>query len=86
MPIEYMKMPLNVTAAAVIGVVAIYHPGGEATVKYFPDGHVEIASPYEIDLFHLVPGAKASRRFRQDNMTVASSATADTIISGINAI
>lgn len=86
MPINYMKTPFSWTAAAVLAGVAAYHPGGEASVKYFPDGHAEIATPYEVVLFHLVPGSKASRRFREDNMTLASSATAAFIISGINAI
>ena len=81
-----MKTFLSWTAVVVVSATVAKHPGGEAMVEHFPDGHIEIASFFDIDLAHLDPASKASRRVRLDNVTVASTATADTIISGINDI
>ena len=42
MAIEYLKRPLNHAAAAALAAAAVVHPGGEATVRHYPDGHAEI--------------------------------------------
>ena len=78
---------LTYAAVAVVGAVVVNHPGGEATVRHYPDGHAEIVSYYGFDASELDPRSKLSRRFSLDSITVASTATAtDVIIDGIKAI
>ena len=75
---------LTYVATAVIGIVAVKHPGGEAPVRHYPDGHAEIGSFYEVDLSEIDPNERLSRRYRLDSVTLASSATAvSTLIKAV---
>jgi hypothetical protein len=75
---------LTYVATAVIGTVAVKHPGGEAPVRHYPDGHAEIGSFYEVDLSEIDPNERLSRRYRLDSVTLASSATAvSTLIKAV---
>ena len=85
MAIEYLKSPLSYAAVAVIGALAVVHPGGEATVKHYPDGHVEIASYFDIDLNMIDPVSRVSQRILPGRVTTASTAF-DAIIDDVKAI
>ena len=67
---------LTYAAAGVIGAVAVIHPGGEAPVRYYPDGHAEIGSFYEFDLSEIDPNKRLVRRYWPGSVTLPSSATA----------
>ncbi len=75
---------LTYAAVAVVGAVAVNHPGGEATVKYFPNGHVEIVSFYDVNLDEIDPRSRLSRRFKLDTITMATTAD-DVILDGLKA-
>ncbi len=75
---------LTYAAVAVVGISAVKNPGGEAPVRHYPDGRVEIGSIFEIDLNKIDPNERLSRQYLLDNVTLVSSATA--IIDGIKVI
>ena len=76
MAIEYLKRPLNHAAAAALAATAVVHPGGEATVRHYPDGHAEIGSVFEFDLSEIDPNERLLRRYWPGSVTLTSSATA----------
>ncbi len=76
MAIEYLKTPLTYAAVAVVATVVIKHPGGEATIKHFSDGHVEIVSSFEVDLSEVDRQTRLLRRFSEGTLTTPSSASA----------
>ncbi len=82
MAIEYLKKPLTYTAIMVAGAVVVNHPGGEATVRHYPDGHVEIASSFHVDSIKIDSRARLSRQFSLGSMTMF----ATDLIEGIKAI